>query len=161
MQAQPNMEEVVAGLTTKSEKIRRLGNSGYTRQQIADFLGIRYQHVRNVLIDELRKQQGAKRSDSSPGAPEVSKADSFSNSSGKARLRADGSVVLPEAIRAAAGINEGDPLFVRVAAEGEVHLLSGRAAIRYAQYLLRDIIPEDVSLVDELLKECRREAQDE
>jgi bifunctional DNA-binding transcriptional regulator/antitoxin component of YhaV-PrlF toxin-antitoxin module len=156
-----NMEEVVAGLTTKSAKIRRLGNSGYTRQQIADFLGIRYQHVRNVLVDELRKRQGAKGSDSSPGAAQVSKAESFSNSRGKALVRADGSVVLPEAIRAAARIKEGDPLFVLAAAEGEVQLLTGRAAIRYAQNLIREIIPEDVSLVDELLKERRREAQDE
>jgi len=155
------MDEVVAGVTTKSEKIRRLGNAGFTRQQIADFLGIRYQHVRNVLVDELKKRQGAKGSDASPAAPQGSKAESFSNSSGKSRLRADGSVALPEPIRTAAGIKEGDPLFVRVAGDGEVHLLSGRAAIRYAQNLVREIIPEDVSLVDELLNERRREAQHE
>lgn len=40
--------------TTKSSKIRALDASGYTRSQIANFLGIRYQHVRNVLVTPLK-----------------------------------------------------------------------------------------------------------
>ena len=47
--AQP-MERAVAGLTTKSDKIRALYREGYSRSEIRRFLGIRYQHVRNVLV---------------------------------------------------------------------------------------------------------------
>lgn len=39
---------------TVSAKIRALDAAGYTRSQIANFLGKRYQHVRNVLITPLK-----------------------------------------------------------------------------------------------------------
>ena len=44
-------EDVTAGLATKSDKIRALAKAGYARAEIAALLGIRYQHVRNVLLD--------------------------------------------------------------------------------------------------------------
>lgn len=43
-------QQIVKGLTTKSDKIRALDRAGFTRTDIAQFLGIRYQHVRNVLV---------------------------------------------------------------------------------------------------------------
>ena len=43
-------EQVVVGLTTKSDKIRALFRAGYSRSEIARSLGIRYQHVRGVLV---------------------------------------------------------------------------------------------------------------
>ncbi len=43
------MDEVVAGRSTKSDKIRALDGAGYSRSEIANYLGIRYQHVWNVL----------------------------------------------------------------------------------------------------------------
>lgn len=46
-----SFEAVVAGLKTKSKKIRALARAGYLRTDIADLLGIRYQHVRKVLRD--------------------------------------------------------------------------------------------------------------
>ncbi len=42
--------ELTTGLQTKSDKIRALARSGYSRVEIADLLDIRYQHVRNVLL---------------------------------------------------------------------------------------------------------------
>ena len=42
--------KVVEGLSTKSAKIRALNEAGFERAEIAQFLGIRYQHVRNVLV---------------------------------------------------------------------------------------------------------------
>lgn len=42
--------EVIQGLSTKAEKIRALAQAGYQRTEIADLMGIRYQHVRNVLV---------------------------------------------------------------------------------------------------------------
>ena len=44
------MDEVIAGLRTKADKIRALFRAGYSRSEIAQCLGIRYQHARNVLV---------------------------------------------------------------------------------------------------------------
>lgn len=44
-------QEVVQGLQTTSAKIRALADAGFDRAEIAAFLGIRYQHVRKVLLD--------------------------------------------------------------------------------------------------------------
>lgn len=41
---------------TKSNVIRFLSGQGWTRSQIASFMGIRYQHVRNVLIQPLKQK---------------------------------------------------------------------------------------------------------
>lgn len=50
------MEELTeAGLKNKSQVIRYLDANGYSRSAIADFLGVRYQHVRNVLVTPLKK----------------------------------------------------------------------------------------------------------
>lgn len=40
---------------TKSNVIRFLSSQGWTRSQIASFMNIRYQHVRNVLIQPLKQ----------------------------------------------------------------------------------------------------------
>ncbi|ESY01398.1 GIY-YIG nuclease family protein [Mesorhizobium sp. LNJC405B00] len=42
---------IVEGLETKSDKIRALLREGYLRTEVADFLDIRYQHVRKVAVD--------------------------------------------------------------------------------------------------------------
>lgn len=44
-------------MTTKSSKIRYLNSVGYSRSEIAKLLEIRYQHVRNVLITPLMRDQ--------------------------------------------------------------------------------------------------------
>lgn len=41
---------VVNELVTKSDKIRQLALAGYSRTEISKYLDIRYQHVRNVLV---------------------------------------------------------------------------------------------------------------
>ena len=43
-------EEIVQGLQTIADKIRALANAGYDRTEISNILGIRYQHVRNVML---------------------------------------------------------------------------------------------------------------
>lgn len=47
----PAHEKITKDLTTKSAKIRALAQAGYSRTEISKILGIRYQHVRNVLVD--------------------------------------------------------------------------------------------------------------
>ncbi len=44
------MDRATTGLATKSAKIRALDKLGATRSEIANYLQIRYQHVRNVLV---------------------------------------------------------------------------------------------------------------
>ena len=44
---------------TKSNVIRFLSGLGWTHSQIASFMGIRYQHVRNVLVQPLKQKDEA------------------------------------------------------------------------------------------------------
>jgi len=71
--------EVVKNLQTTSDKIRALANAGYDRVEIAEYLDIRYQHVRNVLLRSgiaggLRREAEAEREpvevDAAPAARE-------------------------------------------------------------------------------------------
>jgi hypothetical protein len=51
------MDKVTTGLATKSAKIRALDKLGVTRSEIANYLQIRYQHVRNVLVSPAPSSQ--------------------------------------------------------------------------------------------------------
>jgi len=155
--SQGGMGKLVAELSTKSDKIRKLAATGYSRSDIAKFLGIRYQHVRNVLVDDERRR-------GTTGASEAARAwvpEPSAGAPGKIRVRTDGSAVVPASVLEAAGLHEGDALVAHVSGEGAIQLLSGRAAIRYAQALVRQFVPENVSLVDELIRARRREAGNE
>ena len=62
----PAPETVTGSLATTSAKIRELAQAGYDRTEISETLGIRYQHVRKVLLDAgittgLRRQVEAER----------------------------------------------------------------------------------------------------
>ena len=46
-----DMANVITHCETKSASIRALDAEGYKRGDIARFLKIRYQHVRNVLVN--------------------------------------------------------------------------------------------------------------
>lgn len=48
-------QEVLTGLTSTSAKIRWLASEGYKNGPISSLLGIRYQHVRNVLTTPLKR----------------------------------------------------------------------------------------------------------
>lgn len=52
-----NIEEAIKEAGSKSALIRKLDREGLTRGQIAKKLNIRYQHVRNVLITPIKKEQ--------------------------------------------------------------------------------------------------------
>jgi hypothetical protein len=49
--SRPAADSIIRYLKTTSEKIRALRNAGYDRAEISKLLGIRYQHVRKVLLD--------------------------------------------------------------------------------------------------------------
>lgn len=50
MDTRPPAAGIINGLTTTADKIRALANAGYDRTEISKILGIRYQHVRNVML---------------------------------------------------------------------------------------------------------------
>ena len=156
---QPNeeMTALTTGLGTKSEKIRRLGQAGYSRQQIADFLGIRYQHVRNVLVDEERRARsageapaaGPERAD--PQAPMPDPHRAF-----RVDIGPNGEVRLPKHVLEAAGTGPGRHLLVRFD-DDEIKLVTPAATTRKIHTWVRKYVPEGVSLVEELREERRRE----
>jgi bifunctional DNA-binding transcriptional regulator/antitoxin component of YhaV-PrlF toxin-antitoxin module len=78
----------------------------------------------------------------------------------KVRVGGDGSIVVPATLSEVLGLKEGNVLFVRTH-EGEIHLLTPAALARRAQAIVREFVPEGVSLVDELLEDRRREVEGE
>lgn len=129
-------------------KIRRLAAQGRSRADIARELGIRYQHVRNVLVRDEEKAKAKNTQSSDAAMPR------------KIRVAADGSATVPAKAVEMLGVKAGDVLFVRVQSD-EIHLLTRAAVTRRVQSIVREFVPEGVSLVDELLDERRREVQAE
>ncbi len=145
------MNDVVAGLPTKSGKIRALDAAGYKRADIARFLDIRYQHVRNVLVQGPPKSEGNR----SPAPPGPGNVDAQ-----RLRVAEDGRLVIPAEMRSAMLVDDSGVVTARVV-EGELRLLTPKAAVAKLQRMVSEAVPEGVSLVDELIAERRAEARRE
>lgn len=76
----------------------------------------------------------------------------------QAKMSEGGRVVIPLEIRKALGLKEGDVVLWELT-EGEARLTTRRERLRRAQDLVRQYVPEGVSLVDELIAERRAEAE--
>lgn len=50
-------QDLIAKFGNKSKAIRGLTAEGKSRSEVAKLLNIRYQHVRNVLITPIKKDQ--------------------------------------------------------------------------------------------------------
>lgn len=150
--ASPRRRDPLDELPTKSAKIRALAADGVPRADIARKLGIRYQHVRNVLEHDKTKELRA--------VGPMAGGSNDASASIKTKLGPDGRVVLPAAFRESLGLKDGDVLFARLE-NGEIVLLTPKAAMLRAQAIVRRFIPDDVSLVDELIEGRRREAKRE
>jgi|HubBroStandDraft_6_1064221.scaffolds.fasta_scaffold185142_2 AbrB family looped-hinge helix DNA binding protein len=155
--ADPDLRAAFEHLRTKAAKIRALAARGVPRADIARLLGIRYQHVRNVL--EHDRARGAKAAAGLSEPPQSVILDD-NMPSVKVRLGPEGRVVIPAPMREALGLKEGDVLFARLEG-GEIKLLTPKAAMLRAQAIVRSFVPEGVSLADELIAERRREAEQE
>ena len=154
MSLHDDMVEIAEGLPTKSAKIRALDAAGYKRANIARFLGIRYQHVRNVLIQgPPKKERPAVAAVSDDDAPPP-------GTDGRLRVKIGpgGRIVIPAAFRAAMEAEEGDTLAATVDEDGIVRLISTAAAIRMAQRIVCAAVPVGISLSDSLIEDRRREA---
>src|SRR3954463_1788077 len=75
----------------------------------------------------------------------------------RAKIASGGRIVIPAEYRKALGLHEGDTVTMRLEA-GEIRVYSFEEGLRRAQALVREFVPEGVSLVDELVAERRREA---
>ena len=78
----------------------------------------------------------------------------------RVNISADGEVRLPRHILEAAGTGPGRHLLVRFE-DDEIKLVTPEATTRKVRESVRKLVPEGVSLVDELLAERRREFERE
>lgn len=76
------------------------------------------------------------------------------------RIADGGELVIPASFRRELGVEIGDIVTVEIA-DGELRVRSRSAAIANAQRLMRLLVPDDVSLVDELIADRRAEAAEE
>ena len=74
----------------------------------------------------------------------------------KTKLTEDGRIVIPIEYRQALGLQTGDVLIMRMV-DGEIHIFTPEQAIKYAQKVIRQYVPQGRSLSDELLAERRLE----
>ncbi len=157
------MKELTKGLATKSDKIRALSAAGYGRGDIAKFLGIRYQHVRNVLVQSGKAAASGFAEGAAPpiaGSPAAAAAPQGIRNRVILKVDAGGRVLIPSAVRDAMQIGEGDTLLAWLE-NGELHLVSSQVALRQAQELARKLIRGAGTLADELIAERREEARRE
>lgn len=68
-----------------------------------------------------------------------------------------GKLVIPAGFRRELGIAVGDTVIVEVL-DGELRVRSRNAALANARRLMRHLVPDGVSLVDELIADRRAEA---
>jgi bifunctional DNA-binding transcriptional regulator/antitoxin component of YhaV-PrlF toxin-antitoxin module len=153
------MKELTRGLATKSDKIRVLSENGYSRGDIAKFLGIRYQHVRNVLVQSAKKTAPGFEESGAPiaGSPMAAAAPEGIRHRVSLKVDAGGRVLIPSAMRDAMQIGEGDTVLAWLE-DGGLHLVSPQVALRQAQALARKLIRGAGTLADELIAERREEA---
>jgi AbrB family looped-hinge helix DNA binding protein len=76
---------------------------------------------------------------------------------GRARLNANGRVVIPAAVRRALDLRPGDELILRVEG-GELRLSTRRQALARARRMIREYIPSEEDLTQSLIDDRRAEA---
>lgn len=145
-----DMAAIVHELPTKAAKIRALDAAGYARADIARFLDIRYQHVRNVLI---RGAPTNARRAVEPGRNGAGTGDRI-----EVKIGPGGRIVIPASFRKAMEAQEDDTLVAVIDGDGVVRLTSAAAALRMARRIVCEAVPSDVSLSDSLIADRRREA---
>jgi hypothetical protein len=159
------MLEATKGLDTKTAKMRALRAAGASRSEIAKFLGVTYQRVRNVEKDDERKGgASAARSNPASAAFGESAPQPFSvepNEIVHFETQPDGSLVVPRAVLAANGFAPAERVTLVPEGDGRIRILSSMESIREAQEIVRRYSTPGVSLVDELFKMRREEFEKE
>ena len=160
------------GLSTKAARIRALAAAGLDRSYVANALGLSYQHVYNVLsagapLADRVADAGTNMANAGPDAyptavavPDPPDDDAPGPDPVRAVVETGGRVAIPPAFLDALRLSEGDSIVLSLEGD-ELRVYGQGAAIRRVQRLVAQHVPADVSLVDELIAERRREAQRE
>ncbi|MBP0615873.1 hypothetical protein [Jiella mangrovi] len=148
------MTKITAGLPTKAAKIRALDEKGFERADIARFLGIRYQHVRNTLERPKAKTPAAEGPVQTDGFAFNADANAFTSLT----LGEDGRLTIPEELRALMKLGGDGKLIARIDEDGELRLTSPLTAIDKVRRLIAEKGFSGRSPVDELIEERRAEA---
>lgn len=151
-----DLDSITHGLPTKSAKIRALHAHGVPRADIARHLGIRYQHVYNVLQQPLAATHPAAAPPVAPG-PAAGEADEAVRLE-RIAVDADGAVMLPPHVLAAMKVSGAEDLIARVDGDGELHLSTARGALDKVRRMIAESDFAGRSVVDELIAERRAEA---
>ena len=77
-----------------------------------------------------------------------------------AHVGSGGRVVIPAKLRKAIGLRTGDTVIIRLAEDGLV-ITTPERAVRAAQALVKEHVPDHRKLADELVAERRLEAEQE
>jgi antitoxin component of MazEF toxin-antitoxin module len=154
-----NLKELTKGLSTKSDKIRKLGHAGVATADIARLLGIRYQHARNVLKDAGLLESASPRippdlETKSMPAQETARLGVWLD------IGEDASVAIPARLIADAGLKAGGRVYARVE-NGAIALRSQKAALAIAHEITRKYTTPGVSEVDAFIAGRRAEARRE
>jgi hypothetical protein len=154
------MTEIVKPFTTVSDKIRALDAAGAPRAEIARFLGKRYQHVRNVLVEGPPKERyTVGRVEFADVREAAAPAFTMEADASMLRLRIgqDGTVQLPASVLEALGLTPGGIAIAELQAD-RLTVLSVGESIRRVRQMVRELIPNRTGLVDDLIADRRREA---
>jgi len=169
MSDESKMQDIAAPWNSVADRIRALDAAGYPRAVIAAFLGKRYQHVRNVLVEDQRRRaivSGAA-SAQAPGVSEITPEPwrpgdpSLAPKEGSSYLRlpigSDGAIRLPADVETRMGFHRGGVVIARIH-DDRVELLSVGEALRRVRELMRGLSPQAEGLADSLIADRRREA---
>lgn len=133
------LEAIVAGVPTKSEKIRLLDRAGLAKAEIADFLGITYQHAYNVLFRDKAKPRKRKAAD-----------DQDERQVFQVKLGAGLKMTLPPEFAESEGLEAGDVVICRRDPDG-LKIMSSAAAADYLRTVLRQRLPDQADMLEALL----------
>lgn len=159
------MEATTAGLPTTSAKIRALAEKKFKRADIARFLGIRYQHVRNVLNQPLARRAADERAETAVPFEPSSRTPETQHGDEDSPVRVyrfdvdrEGRIKLPPSALRELGVAPGRMLSARFE-DGELRLMSIEAAVRFVQELAAPYIKEhEGNWSDEMIADRRAEA---
>lgn len=143
--------DVISSNMTISDKIRALDAAGHTRADIARLLHRRYQHVRNVLEADKARRDPPERASRTVGL----------QAGGHAiQVKPDGDLLIPAELVTGFKARPGDTLVAQVE-DDRIILMTRNAALARARRLVRSLVPDGVSLSDELIRDRRLEARRE
>jgi bifunctional DNA-binding transcriptional regulator/antitoxin component of YhaV-PrlF toxin-antitoxin module len=138
------MNTLIGNLVTKADKIRALDKAGYKRTDISNFLGIRYQQVRNVLVKN--KLDSAHQSDCDQHKREE-----------WVEVGHDGRIVIPVVFRRVLAVEHGGHILLSRDGD-QLRLIARDAAMDEVQAIVGHTVAKSSSMADELIAERRVEA---